>query len=206
MLTSLRYPNYLIQRAAPVGLVRAERISLEKVAPLDREKSGPFDVSEVGLLTPYLDFGSIRIAPKAEMQIRADVDEANKRIVAITVEINKHRMQLQAFAATRSEGLWLSTIEALSNSVTDQGGESAKRSGPLGIELFAQVPNPTRNSVFIGVDGPRWFLRGVITGDDLSGANYLEMISIFRQTVVNRGDVALPPGDLLPLKLPVGNE
>ncbi len=206
MPTSLRYPNYLIQRAAPVGLARAGRISLEKVAPLDREKSGPFDVSEVGLLTPYLDFGSIRIAPKAEMQIRADVDEANKRIVAITVEINKHRMQLQAFAATRSEGLWLSTIEALSNSVTDQGGESAKRSGPLGIELFAQVPNPTRNSVFIGVDGPRWFLRGVITGDDLSGANYLEMISIFRQTVVNRGDVALPPGDLLPLKLPVGNE
>lgn len=206
MQTSLRYPNYLIQRAAPVVLARAGRISLEKVAPLDREKSGPFDVSEVGLLTPYLDFGSIRIAPKAEMQIRADVDEANKRIVAITVEINKHRMQLQAFAATRSEGLWLSTIEALSNSVTDQGGESAKRSGPLGIELFAQVPNPTRNSVFIGVDGPRWFLRGVITGDDLSGANYLEMISIFRQTVVNRGDVALPPGDLLPLKLPVGNE
>lgn len=206
MQTSLRYPNYLIQRAAPVVLARAGRISLEKVAPLDREKSGPFDVSEVGLLTPYLDFGSIRIAPKAEMQIRADVDEANKRIVAITVEINKHRMQLQAFAATRSEGLWLSTIEALSNSVADQGGESAKRSGPLGIELFAQVPNPTRNSVFIGVDGPRWFLRGVITGDDLSGANYLEMISIFRQTVVNRGDVALPPGDLLPLKLPVGNE
>lgn len=189
-----------------MDLVRAGRISLEKVAPIDREKFGPFDVSEVGLLTPYLDFGSIRIAPKAEMQIRADVDEANKRIVAITVEINKHRMQLQAFAATRSEGLWLSTIEALSKSVADQGGESAKRSGPLGIELFAQVPNPTRNSVFIGVDGPRWFLRGVITGDDLSGANYLEMISIFRQTVVNRGDVALPPGDLLPLKLPVGNE
>ncbi len=189
-----------------MALVRAERISLEKVAPLDRDKSGPFDVSEVGLLTPYLDFGSIRIAPKPDMQIRADVDEANKRIVAITVEVNKHRMQLQAFAATRSEGLWLSTLEALAKSVTDQGGESAKRSGPLGIELFAQVPNPTRNSVFVGVDGPRWFLRGVITGDDLSGANYLEMVSIFRQTVVNRGDVALPPGDLLPLKLPVGNE
>lgn len=45
-----------------------------------------------------------------------------------------------------------------------------------------------------------------MTGDDLSGANYLEMISVFRQTVVNRGDVALPPGDLLPLRLPVGNE
>ncbi len=198
--------SFQTQAAAQAVSVRAERISLEKVAPLDRDKSGPFDVSEVGLLTPYLDFGSIRIAPKPEMQIRADVDEANKRIVAITIEINKHRMQLQAFAATRSEGLWLSTLEALSKSVSDQGGESAKRSGPLGIELFAQVPNPTRNSIFIGCDGPRWFLRGVITGDDLSGPDYLEMISVFRQTVVNRGDVALPPGDLLPLRLPVGNE
>lgn len=179
---------------------------MEKVAPIDRETAGPFDVSEVGLLTPYLDFGSIRIAPRSEMQIRADVDEANKRVVAITLEVNKHKMQLQAFAATRSEGLWLSTIEALSKSISDQGGESAKRTGPLGIELFAQVPNPDRTSVFVGCDGPRWFLRGVISGDDLSGPHYLEMINIFRSTVVNRGDTALPPGDLLPLKLPVGNE
>lgn len=179
---------------------------MEKVAPFDRETSGPFDVSEVGLLTPYLDFGSIRIAPKADMQIRADVDEVNKRIIAITVEVNKHKMQLQAFAATRSEGLWLSTLEALAKSVSDQGGESAKRSGPLGIELFAQVPNPQRTSVFIGCDGPRWFLRGVISGDDLSGPSYEEMISVFRTTVVNRGETALPPGDLLPLRLPVGNE
>lgn len=179
---------------------------MNKVAPLDRETSGPFDAGEVGVLTPYLDFGSIRIAPKQGMQIRADVDEANQRIVAVTIEINRHRMQLQAFAATRSEGLWLSTIEALSKSVAEQGGESVKRSGPVGIELLAQVPNPTRNSLFIGCDGPRWFLRGVMSGDDLHGRNYLEMISVFRQTVVNRGDLALPPGDLLPLKLPVGNE
>jgi hypothetical protein len=178
---------------------------LEKIAPPDREKSGPFDVGEIDLVTPYLDFGSIRIEPRSGMQIRADVDETNNRIVAITVEVNKHRMQLQAFAATRSEGLWVPTIDALAKSVADQGGESAKRAGPLGIELVAQVPNPSRKSVFIGCDGPRWFLRGVITGADLSGANYLELISIFRQTVVIRGDGALPPGDLLPLRLPVGN-
>ena len=190
-----------------MALVQQEETrNLEKVAPIDREQAGPFDVSEVGLLTPYLDFGSIRIAPRNQMQIRADVDEVNKRVVAITLEVDRHKMQLQAFAATRSEGLWLSTIEALAKSVSEQGGNSQKRTGPLGIELFAQVPNPDRSSVFIGCDGPRWFLRGVITGDDLSGAHYLEMVNLFRTTVVNRGDTALPPGDLLPLKLPVGNE
>jgi len=52
---------------------------MEKLAPEDRITGGPFDISEVGVLTPYLDFGSIRLAPRQEMQIRADIDEASKR-------------------------------------------------------------------------------------------------------------------------------
>ena len=180
-------------------------MSLEKAAPVDRETNGPFDASEVGVLNPYLDFGSIRIAPRADMQIRAEVEETNKRVVAITIEIKGHTLQLQAFAATRSEGLWLATVEGLAKTVSEQGGSATKRSGALGVELLAEVAAQNKSSLFVGVDGPRWFLRGLISGPDLVGPNYAELISVFRSTVVNRGETALPPGDLLPLKLPVAN-
>ncbi|MTA30837.1 MAG: DUF3710 domain-containing protein [Actinobacteria bacterium] len=178
---------------------------LDKAAPLDRESAGPFDSSEVGVLNPYLDFGALRIAPRSDMQIRAEVEDASKRVVAITIEINSHTLQLQAFAATRSEGLWLPTLEGLSNSITEQGGKATKRTGVLGVELLAEIPNQNKTTLFIGCDGPRWFLRGLISGSDLTGPTYADLVSVFRSTVVNRGDVALPPGDLLPLRLPVAN-
>lgn len=178
---------------------------MEKAAPGDREQNGPFDSSEVGVLNPYLDFGSIRIAPRSDMQIRAEVEDTNKRVVAITIEIKGHTLQLQAFAATRSEGLWLATMEGLAKTIADQGGTTSKRTGALGTELLAEIPSQNKKSLFIGVDGPRWFLRGLINGPDLVGPNYAELISVFRSTIVNRGESALPPGDLLPLKLPVAN-
>lgn len=182
----------------------------EKVAPADRPEKGPFDVSEIGLLTPYLDFGALRISPHPEMKIRADIDEKSKRVVALTLEVDSHRIQLQAFAATKNEGLWLETMKALADGITSQGGSAEELKGVLGPELHAAIPaiagdtKVMRKSVFLGVDGPRWFLRGVMSGPDLLGANYERLITIFRSTAVNRGEIAMPPGDLLPLKLPTG--
>ena len=183
----------------------------EKIAPADRATKGPFDVSEVGLLTPYLDFGAIRISPHPEMKIRADVDEKTKRVIALTLEVDSHRIQLQAFAATKNEGLWATTLRALADGIGSQGGQAEELNGLLGPELHASVPaiaeqtKVMRKSVFVGVDGPRWFLRGVMSGPELLGPNYERLVSIFRSTAVNRGDIAMPPGDLLPLKLPTGD-
>lgn len=182
----------------------------DKIAPANRSEKGPFDVSEIGLLTPYLDFGSIRISPHPDMKIRADVDEKSKRVVALTLEVDSHRIQLQAFAATKNEGLWETTKSALAAGIASQGGSTEELSGAVGPELHASLPvvsgdtKVMRKSVFIGVDGPRWFLRGVLSGPELLGPNYERLIAIFRSTAVNRGDIAMPPGDLLPLRLPTG--
>jgi len=185
---------------------------MEKLAPEDRITGGPFDISEVGVLTPYLDFGSIRLAPRQEMQIRADIDEASKRVMALTVEIQGHRLQLQAFAATKTDGLWQPTMESLEKSVADQGGKVEQYAGPVGIELRGVVPavsgdnkviRPTR---FLGVDGPRWFLRGVVSAASIDEEVYQKLVEVFRATAVNRGDIAMPPGELLPLRLPVSGQ
>ena len=180
-----------------------------KAAPSDRSEHGPFDVDEIGLLTPYLDFGSIRIAPRQGLQIRADVDDSSKKIVALTLELAGHRLQVQAFAASKSDGLWFDTLTALESGLAAQGGRSERKPGLLGIELHATVAveiagrPEVRNSRFIGVDGPRWFLRGVINSPGLDDYHYAKLIEVFRSTAVSRGDLAMPPGELLPLKLPV---
>jgi hypothetical protein len=60
---------------------------------------------------------------------------------------------------------------------------------------------------FLGVDGPRWFLRGVLSGDaaenpDSAGA----MEDLFRQVVVVRGGTPMAPRELIPLRLPTDAE
>jgi hypothetical protein len=181
-----------------------------KIAPADRSVSGPFDISEIGLLTPYLDFESIRIAPKPGLVVRADIDEANNRVVAITLEEDGHRLQLQAFAASKIDGLWEATMKAIENAITEQGGSAQRIEGLLGPEIKAGVPvvedglRLLRESRFIGVDGPRWFLRGVMSGPDLAHPpRYQSLIELFRSVGVSRGETPLPPGDLLPLTIPV---
>ena len=56
---------------------------------------------------------------------------------------------------------------------------------------------------FVGVDGPRWFLRGLFAGAaaaDPAAAAPLE--AVLREVVVVRGDHPMPPRDLLELRLP----
>ena len=185
---------------------------MAKSTPADRDTAGPFDISEIGVLTPYLDFGSIRLAPRQDMQIRADIDDTSKKVVALTVEIDGHRLQLQAFASTKSDGLWEATMAALIQGISSQGGKVEPAEGIMGQELRGSVParsgdqaisRPTR---FIGVDGPRWFLRGVISAPSINEDVYARLVSIFRSAAVTRGDIAMPPGELLPLRLPVSEK
>jgi hypothetical protein len=56
---------------------------------------------------------------------------------------------------------------------------------------------------FVGVDGPRWFLRAVFQGPaahDAAAAADLE--AVVRDVVVVRGAEAMAPREVLPLRLP----
>jgi hypothetical protein len=185
----------------------------QKISPADRSINGPFDVSELGLLTPYLDFGSLRVTPSQDVIIRADIEDLSKRVVSLTLETDGHRLQLQAFAATKTEGLWEPTITALQEGVNKQGGIAELVTGIFGPELRTKLSveengvKLMRESRFVGVDGPRWFLRGVMTGPEVYAQDrYLKLCNLFRSVAVNRGDTPMPPGELLPITLPTGNE
>jgi len=172
--------------------------------------NGPFDSSEKTSLDGYLDLGALRIMPREGLQLRLEVEENTQRVVAVTLDFGGSSLQLQAFAAPKSEGLWDEIRSQIGSSVSSEGGTVEELEGPLGTEVVAKLPvqmpdgqRGYRVARFLGVDGPRWFLRGVIGGpavlDRAQGAALEEM---FRSTVVVRGDAPMPPRDLLTLRLP----
>ena len=56
---------------------------------------------------------------------------------------------------------------------------------------------------FVGVDGPRWFLRGLFTGPAAGGGEPAGLLEeVFRDVVVVRGEHPVPPRDILELRLP----
>ncbi|MFF1541659.1 DUF3710 domain-containing protein [Microbacterium sp. NPDC058269] len=180
-----------------------------KSAPLNRATDGPFDDSEANPVRPYIDLGGIKILPREGLNLRLEVEEQSKRIVAVGLDYADSSLQVQPFAAPRTGGLWDETRVQLREQVKAQGGRVEEREGPLGKELLAEVPataaegSGLRLARFIGIDGPRWFLRGVIGGAGASDPDAAEKVEdLFRSIVVVRGGSPMPPRDLIPLKMP----
>jgi hypothetical protein len=180
-----------------------------KSAPADRGTAGPLDDSEAGSVKPSVDLGSIRIEPRRGMQLRLEVEKTSQRVIAVTLEYDGSTLQIQPFAAPRSSGLWHGIRAQIIDQVTTQGGSAIEHEGPFGPEVQADVPVQTGSSFgtrkvrFIGVDGPRWFLRAVVGGKAVSDPHHAEVVhSMLRSVVVVRGETPMPPRELLPLRVP----
>ena len=185
-------------------------ITPEKSAPEDRAELGPFDESEANAVRPYIDLGGIKVLPREGLNLRLEVEEQTKRIVAVGLDYADSSLQVQPFAAPRSTGLWAETRAQLVEQIAQQGGKVTEQDGVFGPELLAEVPvmagdaSQTRAARFIGVDGPRWFLRGVIGGAGANSPEAAEQVEdLFRSLVVVRGAAPMPPRDLIPLTMPV---
>jgi hypothetical protein len=178
----------------------------EKSAAADREITGPFDSSEVSAVQPFIDLGAIKIIPRSGLQLRLDIEESTKRLIAATLEIDGSTLQVQVFAAPRSEGLWNEIRNQVADQVLRQGGSADHVVGVFGPELRASVPTADgthRDIRFVGVDGPKWFLRGVISGPAATSSARAAIVEdVFRSIVVNRGSEPLAPRDVLTLRVP----
>lgn len=182
-----------------------------KSAPEDRSTAGPFDLTEVPGMRPYIDLGGIKVAPREGLQMRLEVDERAKRVVAVTIEYSESVLQLQAFSAPKTTGLWHRVRGEIAQQFTSQGARVQEESGDFGPELAIVTPVPaeqgggSRAARFVGVDGPRWLLRAVVMGKAVVDADArAKLDEVFREVVVVRGDQPMPPSELLPLKVPAG--
>ncbi len=175
-------------------------------------RDGPYDRSQVRQPGEHLDLGSIWLIGQPGMQVRLDVDAEGGHFSCATVLLGGSAMQLQAFAAPKSSGTWAEIRQEIADSVLEQGGSADDTDGPWGIELLARLPavGPGGETIhqaarFIGVDGPRWFLRAVLTGPAAAQANLAQpFLEVIRSAVVVRGEEAMAPRELLPLELPTG--
>lgn len=186
-------------------------VDSSKSGPADRDTAGPFDISEVPSMRPYVDLGGIKIAPREGLQMRLDVDERAQRVVAVSLEYAESLLQVQAFSAPKSTGMWNQIRVDLTSQLDQQNAQTREEDGELGPELVTETQVPAdqgggvRVARFIGVDGPRWILRGVVMGRAAVDSDArAKLIELFREIVVVRGDTPMPPGDLLPLRVPAG--
>jgi hypothetical protein len=179
--------------------------------------NGPWDEADApddGLAR--VDLGALRLPGMPGMELRVDVN-AQQQVVGASLRSGESLLQLSVFAAPRAGGLWDDVRAELARGASGQGASLAEVEGPFGTELAGSVllpavpqpgqsgtPKPVRRAArFLGVDGPRWFLRGMLTGpaaESREAAAALE--EAFRAVVVVRGSQPMPVRDQLPLTLP----
>jgi len=170
---------------------------------------GPWDLEDAPDEELPLDLGALRLAVAPDVDVRVEVSPDGD-VVAVVLAHQDSMAQVNVFAAPRSEGIWDEVRAEIRDALRSGGGRAEDTEGELGTELRAEIPQeaPGQGVVraparFIGVDGPRWFLRGLLTGPaatDESAAGPL--LTAFRKIVVVRGDDPMPARDPLPLVLP----
>ncbi|MEL7974756.1 DUF3710 domain-containing protein [Isoptericola sp. F-RaC21] len=176
----------------------------------ERPERGPFDSTQVTGMGPRVDLGAVWLPVLPGLELRMEVDKKTQKVTGVSATLNGSGLQVQAFAAPRTEGIWDEVRAEIGASITRQGGTVDDVPGTFGRELIARIPATgpdgqpaVRPARFVGVDGPRWFLRGVLSGRaavDAEAAKQLE--SVFANVVVVRDGNPRPPRDLLTLTLP----
>jgi hypothetical protein len=180
------------------------------------ETTGPWDSADApddGVAR--IDLGSLLLPAVPGTELRVDVNNQQK-VIGATLRYGDSLLQVAVFAAPRASGIWDDVRADLARSASGQGGHLEEVDGPFGPELAGFVrtnppaqpgqpaPAPVRRAArFLGVDGPRWFLRGMISGpaaENPEAAAALEQV--FRQIVVVRGNAPMPVREQLPLILP----
>ena len=162
-----------------------------------------------------IDLGALRLPTLAGMDLRVELNPQQK-VIAATLRDGESFLQISVFAAPRAGGIWDSVREDLAKSASGQGGSLREVDGPFGPELAGTIlatppaqpgqpaPQPVRRPArFLGVDGPRWFLRGMMSGPAAGSPEAAAALEeAFRGIVVVRGSEPMPVREPLPLTLP----
>lgn len=179
----------------------------------DVRANGPWDITEK---TPdddpaYVDLGPLLVRARDEFSIQLPAEGGEGGPIASAVLVAEDSaLELRAFAATRSGGLWDEVRDDLILEVTRLSGQSEQVDGPFGPELHIRVPvelpdgeegfQPSR---IVGVEGPRWLLRGTFLGDaGLNPSDEGVLMDAFKDVIVVRGNEARIAREALLLTLP----
>jgi hypothetical protein len=171
----------------------------------DREESGPWDISEIydDDDIKRIDLGALKIPGMDGMELRLQVNKERTAVTSALVTKGNSTLELSAFAAPRSGGLW----EDVREEIVESNENAHTAEGTFGDEILLSVSvgkGKAVDSRIVGVDGPRWMLRGIFTGAAAhEGAEQEAFNELFSQIIVERGPEPLAPRDLLPMHPPI---
>jgi uncharacterized protein DUF3710 len=165
------------------------------------EYAGPHDEADApddGL--NRLDLGSVRLPVPDGAQLQVEMD-ANRAVRAVHVVTPVGQLTVNAYAAPRSGGLWREVCGELAEQLRGDGAKVRSSAGEWGQELVAALGEVSLR--FVGVDGPRWMLRGVVAGPpELADQSQHALYDLVRGAVVVRGTQPMPVRTPLPIELP----
>lgn len=180
----------------------------------DPRAGGPWDSSErsAGDDETYIDLGSLIIKGRAGFNLQLPTDGDSDEIGSAVLLTEDSGLELRAFAAARSGGLWDEIRADLIDEVERLGGNYVAVDGAFGPELQIRVPvklpdgeDGFQPSRIIGVEGPRWLLRGTLLGDAaLNPTDEGLLVEAFRETIVVRGGEPKAPREPLLIEVPAG--
>lgn len=175
---------------------------------------GPWDESDPDAPSenfgsgPTINFGSLRLQVPEGVEVQVQADQGSGRITQLTLRDGESGMQLQPYASRKTGGMWPEVIDSLKSTINSSGGLVETAQGKFGTEVVAQVQGSGESgglqpARFVGVDGPRWFLRAVFMGKaarDQQAA--VRLTEILTSALVMRGGSAMAPGAPLVMNLP----
>lgn len=197
---------------------QTDETEVEAVAVSTGAQSGPFDIADApDDDIARVDLGGVQVPIIDNMQLHLqghNEDTDSFASAVIVVEEQQSALELMVVAAPRSGEFWPEVMTELEQQIQQAGGNVTPAEGRFGPELRGKVPaldaegkQSLETARFVGAEGSRWFLRGMLMGNAATDPALGEFFEdIIAACVVDRGERPMAPGDLVPLSPPVGAE
>jgi hypothetical protein len=199
---SRKRPRHVRDDDAPQSDALAQSMTSDGAV---KPEHGPWDERWAPDGVARLDLGSLQIPALegVEVRVQAGQDGNVEHIVLVS---GAGAVEFAAFAAPRTDDIW-DEVRAEMLQEMKAGGLSVREDhGPHGPELVAQLPDPQGQLVdvrYIGVDGPRWFVRATFQGPVAADASASPVLwDCLEGLVVVRDEEPRPVREPLPLRLP----
>ncbi len=174
---------------------------------------GPWDRAETNADEDdeqYLDLGGLVVKGAEGLELRMQVDPQSQQVAAVLLAGPESGLELRAFAAPKTAGIWDDVRRGIAAEAARHGGTATERDGEYGTELLLVVPvtgpdgsSAVQSSRIVGVEGPRWLLRGTFLGVSAERPDPDGVVErAFRDVIVVRGDEPMSPREMIPLELP----